>query len=197
MLLAEELLLLLVPDEARPRPARRGTNAALAAAMLVELVEDGKADVDDGWVTVRNAHPLADLGDGPVADALSGFGHYRRVLDRLTERGVLTRHREWFVPVWRLADRQRRDALHAEVSGALAGGTAVTTRTGTLIALVYALATVQRLFPGPGVRKRARSVALATWPASELVEAVTAAANARPDWSPGGGGASTDMPAGD
>jgi hypothetical protein len=195
--LAEELLLLLVPEEAWTRPARRGTNAALAAAMLVELVEDGGAEVVDGEVSVRGAHPLADLSGGTVEDALSGFGYYRTVLDLLTERGVLTRHWRVFSTEWRLADRERRDALHAEVAAVLTGDAEPTTRTGTLVAMLYALATVRQLFPGPGVRKRAGEVARATWPASELIGAVTAAANAGPEWTPGGGGASPDTPSGD
>lgn len=137
MHLAEELLLLLIRRAAGTLPSRPGVHAALAAAVLAELIEDGEAEIADGWVSVRPGHPLTD---GPIEDVLSGTGFYRPVLDRLTEQGALVRRRRWWTfglvstTVWRLADHARRDALVADVTGEVA-----TPRLETLAAVLDAL----------------------------------------------------------
>ena len=180
MHLAEEMLLLLIRRAAGTLPSRPGVHAALAAAVLAELIEDGEAEIADGWATVRDGHPLQAH--------LSGTGLYRTMLDRLTEQGALVRRRRWWTlgvvstTVWRVADR---DALHAELSATLAGDTAPTTRTGTLIALSDALGAIRTLFTKHDL-DRAAEIAQATWPVCELAGAVAKAAEARPEYSPGG-----------
>lgn len=162
--LADDLLLLLIPRAAGTLPTRRGVHAALAAAVLVELAENGDAEIADGWVTVRAGRPLTS---GTIEEVLTGTGRYRTVLDRLTEQGALVRTRRWWTlgvvstTVWRLADRERRTALWDEVSAVAAGTAEPTTRTGALVALLDAL--------------RVLSAPTMAWPASELAEAVTKA----------------------
>lgn len=149
MLLAEELMLLFVPRTSGPLAPTTERIFALAGAVLVELDETGQLDFEDDWVTVLrgDGHPLApDLSDGTVGELMAtvGRGLYRRLLDRLTDQGVLVLERRWWTlgllptTVWRLSDRERRDDLRVELAATVIDEIEQTPRAVTLIGLLLA-----------------------------------------------------------
>jgi hypothetical protein len=185
MYLAEELLLLLTWRKAKRSPSFPGMHAALAAAVLVELVENEQVTVADGWVVFRagEGHPLApDLFDAPVERAVAhiGLGLYPALLDRLTEQGVLTRGNTRFGrPVWRRGDEPRRGALLAELAAVLTDGVPPTTRTGALIGLLHALDLLYILPPAEPAR--AATEAAESWPVRAFTKPVADCARSGAD----------------
>lgn len=181
MLLAEELLLLLTRKALRKTPPGFGTPAALAAAVLVELAETEQLTLTGDHVAFHHGdgHPLAPALDGaPVEETVmrTGYGLYPVLLGRLTDQGVLTRGSRLGLPMWRLADAPRRDALLAELAAVLVEDVPPTTRTGALIGLAHALKVVRDLVPGmrPAGLFRAAWLARESWPVREFTRTVAA-----------------------
>lgn len=148
MWLAEELAHFLVPMAPTAKEKWPEAHLALAAAVLADMEQAGQVEFDDGWVTVRDGHPLApDLEDGTVADLLRTVrsGLYPRLLDRLTDQGVLvSRQRRWTFgvrarTVWTPADGHRWQEFSDELSAVLTGEIAPTPRTTVLIGLLHAI----------------------------------------------------------
>jgi hypothetical protein len=191
MLLAEELVLLLVPRATGAAPTRPGIHSALAATVLVELADGDGLDYEDGWLTVcpGAAHPMASaLADGTVDDLMQALapGLYRATLDRLTAEGLLTRHPGWRGARWRLADSHRRDHLHAELAVVLLDDLPADARTGPLIMLLTALGVVDTVFAGltPAGRQRAGLIARAGWARSDVTAAIAKATRDRVEYPP-------------
>lgn len=166
LLLAEELLLLLVPGLTGATPRRRGTLTALAGAVLVELADTGQLEVDDDWVTCLpgDGHPLApDLADGLLDDVILRLGAtlYVPVLDRLVEHGALTRKRMLGVRTWRLADEARRDGLLAELAAVLLDRAAPDGRTAPMITLLDMIDATGTVFDGISAAGLFRAVSIA------------------------------------
>ncbi|MGB3444920.1 MAG: GPP34 family phosphoprotein [Actinophytocola sp.] len=180
MLLAEELLLLLVPRTARRMPSFCGTHAALAAAVLVELAGTEQLTITGDRVTLRRGggHPFApDLDTATLDRAITytGIGLYPALLGGLTDQGALTRSNTWRgKPVWRLNDEPRRAALVAELDAALADDVPPTPRTGALCGLLHSLGAIDLLFWRVESAGRARAGRLAreSWPVRAFTEIV-------------------------
>jgi hypothetical protein len=191
MLLAEELVLLLVPTSTGPAPARPGIHSALAAAVLVELADRGRLDFEDGWLTLipGAGHPMAaNLTDGTVDDLMRALvpGLYRATLDRLAADGLLAHRRGWRGSQWRLADHRRRDRLHAELAVVLLDDLPPDPRTGPLIMLLRALGLVDTVFTTltPAGRERADVIARAGWAGSDVTAAIAKATRDRVEYPP-------------
>ncbi|MFI7680349.1 GPP34 family phosphoprotein [Actinophytocola sp. NPDC049390] len=188
MALAEDLLVLLVGKSSGELPRRSGTQSALAAAVLVELVECGRVVLDDqDLVHVVSAAPVGDpLLDGalgvlveglPVVDAVAGItppGLYVWLLDRLVARGILAPRARNFVPlgskyVWRVVDTAPRERLRGWLAGVLAGHTALNQWSAALISLLYAVNAVDVVVEGSDAFRRADEISRSGWAASAVV----------------------------
>lgn len=190
MVLAEELLLLLVGKACGELPRRGGTQLTLAAAVLVEVAANGRLAIDPPNVSIRNDTPLGDpildavREPGTVADLLNATapGLYRRLLDRLTDQGVLTRSTRWWTlgllsrTVWRPADPALRDDLRESVRTVLRGRSEPDVRTGALITLLYAMEALEKTLGRLSDEEmdRAEEIAAGDW-ADEVTKAIIAA----------------------
>jgi hypothetical protein len=150
MWLAEELAHFLVPMAPTATVKWPEAHLALAAAVLMDMEQAGQVTFNDGRVTVRtdDGHPLApDLEDGTVPEVLRTIrpGVYRRLLDRLTDQGVVAvRQRRWTFGVraktiWTDADGDRWEGFNEELVAVVAGEIAPTPRTTALVGLLHAL----------------------------------------------------------
>lgn len=206
VLLAEDLLILLAKRVNVDPPRRGGTQAALAAALLLELAKAGRLGVD--WDGARRLHVFADdhspSGDdlfdsalaavaaadgGLVVDVVRAVvpGLHVRVLDRLAARGVLTARSR--MGIWRLADRTRRDHLRAWLSDVLLDRTAPDWGSGALISLLHMVSATSVVVSGRPAAARATAVADGDWPADETTKAIADdCANIVHHWASGGGG---------
>jgi len=193
MLLAEDLLVLLVPTAVGELPRRRGTQAALGAAVLVELAGAGRLAVshDDSAVTVVDPEPLGDeVLDAALAAApesteigqLIGLvvpGLYVRLLDRLVSRGLLMRSTRPVTfgvaskHVWQVADHGRREELRSWLGGVVAGHTPLDQWSRALIGLLDALDALGELGLGTGYGQRIAEIVEGDWAADEVTKAVT------------------------
>jgi hypothetical protein len=186
VLIAEELLLLIVGRGCGELPRREGTQTALAAAVLVEVAASGRLAVDPLDVTIADDTPLDDpildavREPGTVSELLRIPGLYRRLLDRLTEQGVLTTTTRWWTlglaskTVWRPADPTLRDELKEPLKAVLGGLSEPDVRTGTLIALLHAMDVLHTVLDRPGdeAMERAEEIADGDWPADEVTKAI-------------------------
>ena len=193
MLIAEDLLLLLVGDQTRDNPRFARTSSALAAAVLIDLADHGRLDVnEDGRPVLVDTnlteHPvlddalrrLAEEPDPTVEDMLAAIvtGLYVRLLDALTEQGCFAKIGD---RRWRLEESSHRDRLHAELRDILIDGAEPTERTGTLIFLLARIYVVHALFSHRSSlpEDRADDIACGDW----VVNPVTwALVEADDDW---------------
>jgi hypothetical protein len=205
MLLAEDLLVLLVPTTVGELPRRSGTQAALAAALLVELAGAGRLaveqhvdDEDDfAMVTVADPTPLGEeILDGALAivaaeapaevEQLIGLlvpGLYVRLLDRLVARGLLARTTRPLTfgvaskHVWRVADHGRREWLRRWLCGVAFGQIALDQWSGVLIGLLGALDAIDEVGVGndKAARGRITEIAEGGWAGDEISKAINEA----------------------
>ena len=168
------LLLLLVGDYTRDNPSFARTSSALAAAVLIDLADHGKLEVDEdgGPVLVDTdvtEHPvlddalrrLAEESDPTVEDMLAAIvtGLYVRLLDALTTQGYFDKTGD---RRWELKETSYRNRLHAELREILIDGAEPDERTGTLIFLLARISVVHRLFHH-GSSPRAEDIACGDW----------------------------------
>lgn len=164
---------------------------ALAAAVLIEVAASGRLAIDPPNVTIVDETPL----DDPILDAVrepgttpdlikaTAPGLYRRLLDRLTEQGVLTKSTRWWTlglaskTVWRPTDPTLRDDLHRTLATVLFGRSEPDGHTGALITLITALDVLDDLLDGHSeeATRRAEEIAAGDWPADEVTKAIVAA----------------------
>lgn len=166
MRIAEDLLLLLMNRQSGELPKRKSTHIALAAAVLIEAATDKVREPDD---LINATVPRL----------------YRRLLDQLTEQGVLTQTTRWWSvtsrTVWRPTDPARRNEVITELTTVLFGRTAPDQRTGALITLVTALGVLDDLLDGHSeeATRRAEEISAGDWPADEMTKAIIAASRER------------------
>lgn len=210
MLLAEDVLILLVKRVTSNVPRRGGTQAALAAAVLMELAVAGRLGVDrDGagrlHAFVDDHTPFGDpLLDGAltavyavdgelVLDAVHAVvpGLYIRLLDRLTMRGMLT----FRMGGWWVADRARREHLRHGLAGVLLGHSAPDWGSGALISVLHMLGATSVVVGGPVAGARATTIANGDWPADEVTRAIADdGAEIVLSWTSEGGGPTATVP---
>lgn len=195
MLLAEDLLVLLVPTAAGELPRRSGTQAALAAALLVELAGAGRLAVSDDATTVTVLDPTP-LGDEVLDAALAAAeepaeigemidrltpGLYVRLLDRLASRGLLTRSTRLLTfgvvskHVWQVADHGRREHLRSWLAAVVLGHAPLDQWSGVLISLLDTLDATDELGLGKGHGLRIAEIAESGWTADEVTKAINEA----------------------
>jgi len=178
---------LLVSKSSGELPRRSGTQSALAAAVLVELVECGRVVLDDqGLVHVVAAAPVGDpvldpalavlVERQPVVDAVAGImpGLYVWLLDRLVARGILAPRARNVVPlgakyVWRVVDTAPRERLRGWLADVLAGNAALNQWSAALISLLHAVNAVDVVVKGPDAFRRADEISRSGWAASAVV----------------------------
>lgn len=185
-MIAEELLLLVVGKACGELPRRQGTQTALAAAVLIEVAASGRLAIDPPDVTIQDDTPLDDpildavREPGTLQDLLNAPGLYRRLLDRLTEQGVLTKStRRWTLglmsrTVWRPADPTLRDDLKESLTAVLVKGSEPDVRTGALISLLCAMEVLDKVLDSLSdeALERAEEIADGDWPADEVTKAI-------------------------
>jgi hypothetical protein len=182
MLLAEDLLVLLIPRSSGELPKYGGTQSALAAALLVELEGKGRLEVDeDLWTRLVDGTPLGepllddplatlDEDGEPVADVVTRLvpGIHVNLLDRLAEQGVLTPRARAPLSlaskyVWRLADAEPRERLRFRLAAVLSNQLAPDQWSGSLISLLYAVNAVDLVAEGEQCWERAEEISRAHW----------------------------------
>jgi hypothetical protein len=209
VLLAEDLLILLAKRVNVDPPRLGGTQAALAAALLLELAKAGRLGVDrdgagrlhvfadnrslSGDALFDNALAAVAAADGGlVADVVQAVvpGLHVNVLDRLAERGVLTARSR--IGIWRLADCTRRDQLRAWLADVLLDRIAPDWGSGALISLLHMVYATSVVVDGRSAAARATAIADGDWPADETTKAIADdCAKIVLHWTSGGGGTIT------
>ena len=188
MLIAEELLLLVVGKACGELPRRQGTQTALAAAVLIEVAASGRLAIDPPDVAIVDDTPLDDpildavREPGTVRDLLHEPGLYRRLLDRLTEQGVLTKvTRRWTFGlmsriVWRPADPALGDQRKGSLTTVLVGESQPDVRTGALISLLCAMDVLEKVLGSLSdeAMQRAEEIADGDW-ADEVTKVIISA----------------------
>jgi len=160
VLLAEDLLILLVKRATGDPPRRGGTQALLAAAVLMELAMAGRLGVDR-----------------------DGAGR----LHVFVERGVLTARSR--MGIWRVADRARREHLRGWLAGVLLGRTAPDRGSAALISLLHMVYATSVVVGGSVAVARATAITDGDWPAGEVTEAIAEdCADIVNRWTSEGGG---------
>jgi hypothetical protein len=178
LLIVEDLMLLLLDDDAGV-PAGAGTlYYTLGGAMLVDLALRGSIEIDEGRAGLTGAKVLAVAGGGPHTDPLLqsaydkvaekprgvqtllitlGTGLDVQVLDRLVARGLLRREKKkWLrlIPTTSIEveDGRHEAELRRKARAVLVDGATPDPHTAALLALVSASGTLPVIRP-----------ALATW----------------------------------
>lgn len=208
MLIAEELLLLSFDDETgRPTVSGQTSDPALGGALLAELglmERIGITPDSDGLnkrrrVTVTSAKPTDDVEldlaleaivahEGrPVKDLVSVTSSRRltkglrdRLLQRLTDRGVLTAEHDTVLGViprrsWPTCDPGPEREVRARLHSALVDGTTPTERTVVLISLLLAtkqLTKVIETTDKPLARRRAKALSEGDWAGRAVRQAI-------------------------
>lgn len=205
MLLAEDLLVLLVPTAVGELPRKGGTQAALGAALLVELAGAGRlaishhVDDDDDFTTVTVVDPtplgeeILDVALAIVAaeapaevEQLIGLvvpGLYVRLLDRLVSRGLLVRTTRPLTfgvvskHVWQVADHGRREWLRNWLAGVVLGHLAPDQWSVVLIGMLDALDATDELGVGndKAVHGRITEITEGGWAGNEVTRAISEA----------------------
>jgi hypothetical protein len=170
LLLAEELLLVALDDRKGTDGAAYSSDAALAGALLLDLVEAGHLRESGGRLEPQAgpppAHPvLADaLAAVRAEDRPRDAGHWvgalpkavgplkARVADGLVARGILSEERRRVLGLFKAtvypeADAGPERALRERLAAALLGEEAPDRRTALLIALLRPVRLIPRLVP--------------------------------------------------
>jgi hypothetical protein len=166
--LPEELLLIAYNDTTgRQEGGSAELGCGLAGAVLVELAMASRVDIADGHVRVVDARPT---GDPVLDDVLARIaaekkarkpdwwvgklpsGIQQRLLDRLVERGVLSRQRHKVLGLfparrYPTLDAGQEVAARARLQSVVGHGTQPDARTAALAALLDACGLARRTFP--------------------------------------------------
>jgi hypothetical protein len=190
MLIAEEMVLLLT-DDATGRPVVDSTrrDLVLAGAVVLELAERGRLRVTGpdeelkaGRLAVSDGTPtgddvldtaLAELADrkpDKPKNVLSAVakGLYRRLLERLAQRGILRVEEERVLGIfprtsWPAVDSAHEDSLRQGLHDVLVVGRTPGSREANLISLLQSVNQVPKVLPGAEIgraelRRRAKDV---------------------------------------
>ncbi|MEV4581788.1 GPP34 family phosphoprotein [Nonomuraea jabiensis] len=192
--IAEELLLLAYNDE-KGTQLVSGTqlDPALAGALLAELAVNGRLELSDKKVAVKDPSPLGDPELDATLARIAEEGKERkpawwvqrlqsgklrkRLLTRLAESGVLSEQRGKVLGVfpttrWPEANPEVEAAVRDRVISALAGADP-DARTAVLIAIAHAAKLDRKAFPGAS-KQRVKEIAEGAWTADAVAQTIAA-----------------------
>jgi hypothetical protein len=192
-MLAEDLVVLLVEDSSGRQPRHRGALAAVAGAVLAELALSGRLDVEIhdrrprlfvvsdeplGHPVLDDVLALAAEVDGSRIEQvldLVAAGLWERMLNRLTEQGILARvsRKRFGLSVghtWEVESPVRREELRARLGAVVADGVVPEGPCAVLLWLLHQLGVLDMLAVAAQADWVA-SLAGAQW-ADDVVEAV-------------------------
>ncbi|GAA3264823.1 GOLPH3/VPS74 family protein [Nonomuraea helvata] len=192
--IAEELLLLTYNDE-KGTQLVSGTqlDPALAGALLAELAVNGRLELSDKKVTVKDPSPLGDSELDATLTRIAEEGKERkpawwvqrlqsaklrkRLLTRLAESGVLTEQRGKVLGIfpttrWPEANPDVEAAVRDRVISALAGADP-DARTAVLIAIAHAAKLDRKAFPEAN-KQRVKEIAEGAWTADAVAQTIAA-----------------------
>lgn len=198
MLLAEELLLLAYADDTGRQEWASNVDYALAGAILIELTDLGRVDLDGEGRKARLAvrdtastgHPVLDEWQAKVAqqdgrkpkDIVSKLSSKLRdaLLENLAERGILRKEKDKVLGLfpttrWPARDSTHEMQLRRKLHDALVTGVAPEPRTAALIALLQAIDTVPKLVDKADrkvAKQRAKEIAEGNWASEATRKAV-------------------------
>lgn len=174
LLIAEEVMLLMLPDDGKTGSALTNARYPLTGALLVELAMRDLVEVREEKKTThvratsRSAVGYDEPTDGLLADALTALGNAEQkvstfvenefpkidevVLDRLVDRGILARETTKSLWVFTTAQWPEKDprpeaALRSDITAALEGRADPDERTSAIIALLSAAGVLNHLRP--------------------------------------------------
>ncbi len=204
MLVAEDLALLLT-DDRTGRTSASWRDFAMGGALLIDLALAGAITVEEKQGVLHTPKVLAELGvtvaDPLLADALAvitqkprtaqslvqrlGKGTYKRVAERLAERGILREDEARVLGIfpttrWPALDSTHEASVRILLEDALLRGMDPAPRTAGLAALLLAAQQVHKVVQDPTigarqVKARAKEVAEGDWAAAAVKRAVDAA----------------------
>ncbi|GHH27828.1 GOLPH3/VPS74 family protein [Lentzea cavernae] len=199
MLIVEDLALLLMDDESGT-PAAAGTlHYTMGGAVLVELALAGLVEVRDRKVVVTGTapeDPLLRYGYDKAAekprsvDSLLlkiGADMWTRVVDRLVERGLISREKKKVLGLFRVttlpaADTRHEEEVRQRIRAVLVDGASPDPRTAALTALLSASGALPMLRPqlawSGDVARRAKELEKGNWGAEAVNAAVVRTAAA-------------------
>lgn len=193
---AEDLALLLhEPATGAPLVDSTSLPRALAGAVVLQLVLDGRAHLAPGrWRTLLVIDDRSPSGDHVLDLALGRLPDDRtpkaaieklhgRVRDPLMaglvhDGAVRLEERRWLcfplAPRWPAADRSRRDAVLARLAAVLLQGAAPTPEDASLVALVRAVKAEHKLLDAPrrALRAASKEIAEGEWAGEAVRKAV-------------------------
>jgi hypothetical protein len=204
-LIAEDLLLLLLDDEAGTLSHSDKIQPLLGGALLTELALAERIEVADRTSRWRQA--LVAVVDGPPVDepllvaAIGTIGEKPRsaqdlvnrlgkgardvLLERLTERGLVRPVKGKVLGLfprttWPATDRTHEAAVRERLQGALVHRLTPDARTAALVALLSAVGHAHKVVergdvPVRDVKSRAKEIADGAWAAKAVKDAVAAA----------------------
>ncbi|WP_433781108.1 GOLPH3/VPS74 family protein [Actinomycetospora sp. CA-101289] len=193
---AEDLALLL-HDPATGAPLADSTSLprALAGAVVLQLVLDGRAHLAPGrWRThlvIDDRSPsgdhVLDLALGRLSDDTTPKSAIEKLHSRVRDPlmaglvhdgAVRLEERRWLgfplTPRWSAADPTRRDAVLARLAAVLVQGAAPTPEDASLVALVRAVKAEHKLLDAPrrALRARSKEIAEGEWAGEAVRKAI-------------------------
>lgn len=198
MLLAEELLLLAYDDDTGRKDGASNLDYALAGAILIELADQAKVEIDgEGRKTrlaVRDStpsgHPVLDewlakvekLDGRKPKDAVWKLhsGLAARLLEGLAERGILRKERDKVLGLfpttrWPAQDSSHEEDLRRRLHAALVEGAQPEPRTAAVIALLHAISDISRHVEKAdrkAAKQRAKEISESNWASDATRKAV-------------------------
>ncbi|MDN5585022.1 MAG: GPP34 family phosphoprotein [Brevibacterium sp.] len=200
LLIAEEVMLLVLPDNGKLGIEFSSAEYPLTGAVLVELAMRGLIDIrsqgksDKRYVRAVGA---SSPSDPLLADALAHLGEDEHevssligrlvpkiqdtVLGRLAERGIIEREEArflWVFPTTHWPEKNARPEaeLRERVSEVLVGRAEPDERIGSIIALLSASQLIKQLRPplpwDKTVEKRVKDIEKGSWSSAAVSEAV-------------------------
>ncbi|SEG77324.1 Golgi phosphoprotein 3 (GPP34) [Nonomuraea solani] len=195
--IAEELLLLAHNEkEGRQLINSIQLDPALAGAILAELAVNGRVELTEKKLTVKDPTPLGDaeldatlariVADGKDrtpswwVQRLQSHKLRHRLLERLADAGVLTEERGKVLGIfptrrWPEAQPGVEADIRERISAVLAGAEP-DPRTGVLIAITKVVGLTRKIFPNAS-KERVKEITEGAW-AAEAVAKTIAAINA-------------------
>lgn len=192
LLIAEEVMLLMLPDSGKVAFELENARYPLVGALLIELATSGYLDVRQekktSWVKATGSRGGSAPDDGLLAEALAALGDGEQkvskfvenefpkiaetVLERLVERGIIEREKTkslWVFTTtqWPEKDPRPESALRSTITEVLEGQKDPDEHTGAIIALLSAAGVLDNLKPplpwSKEIKKRATEIQNSNW----------------------------------
>lgn len=192
LLIAEEVMLLMLPDSGKVAFELGNARYPLVGALLIELATSGYLDVRQekktSWVKAVGSRGSSAPTDGLLAEALAALGDDEQkvskfvenefpkiaetVLERLVERGIVEKEKTkslWVFTTtqWPEKDPRPEAALRSSITEVLDGHRDPDEHTGVIIALLSAADVLDNLKPplpwNKESKKRATEIQNSNW----------------------------------